>query len=119
MTIAPKTTNVMLGKVTAIPTVIAKQVLSVVKEIPKMILFQDSLDSKNTKERREFTRMLTNMVTTAMTLTFMKRLPNLIQNGLTILQFKLIIWVTQLALKENHVSLEKVIATQTLIAIKA
>ena len=78
----------MLDKVTVILTTIAKLVLSVVKEALKMMVFQDSLDLKNIKERREFISMLTSMETTAMTLTFMKRLPNLIQNGLTIPLFK-------------------------------
>jgi len=86
--IAPKTTNVKLERETVIPTTIAKLVLSVVKEATKMMVFQDSLDLKNIKERREFISMLTSMETTAMTLTFMKRLPNLIQNGLTIPLFK-------------------------------
>ena len=119
MTTAPKTTNVMLEKETVIPTMIAKPVLSVVKEMPRMILFQDLLDLKNIKERKESTSTLTSMGTTAMILTSIKRLPNLIQTGSMILQFKLIILETQLAPKENHVALEKVIAIPILIASKA
>jgi len=52
--IALKTTNAMLDKVTVILTTIAKLVLSVVKEALKMMVFQDSLDLKNIKERKEF-----------------------------------------------------------------
>jgi len=78
-----------------------------------MILFKDSPDLKNTKEVEKEKQ---SMVTTAMILASIKRLPNVIQIGLTHLQFKLIIWVTHPALKENHVKLVKVIVTQTLIA---
>jgi hypothetical protein len=85
ITIAPKTTNVMLEKVTAILTMIAKQVLSVDKETVSMILFKDSPDLKSTKEREKERQ---SMETTAMILTSIKRLLNVIQIGLTQLQFK-------------------------------
>jgi len=112
MTIAPKTTNVMLEKVTVIPTMVAKLVLSVVKEKLLMMFFQDSLDGISYLRLA----LLDSMETTAMTLTSIKRLLNVIQIGLTHLQFKLIIWVTHPALKENNVILVKVIVMETLIA---
>lgn len=119
MTTAPKTINVMLEKETVIPTMIAKPVLSVVKETLKMILFQDLLVLRNTKEKEESTSMLTSMVTTAMIQTSIKKPLRQIQTGSMILQFKLIILETQPVPKENHVALEKVIAIPILTVNKA
>jgi hypothetical protein len=66
-----------------IGTPIAKPVLNVVKETTLKI-FQDLPASKNSKERREAKMVQTNtaMVTTVMIQTTIKRLLNVMLNGL-------------------------------------
>jgi hypothetical protein len=87
--LAPKANHVILVRVTVIEILIARQASNVDKETT-LSNYLDLLDSRNSKAKKEAKMVQTNMemATTAITQTSTRKLPNVIQTGLTQLLLK-------------------------------